>query len=238
MASLEEVALEIAAEQVPVLCLDTCDFLDVVRGVAEGNLFHVQSFRRMNETLELNPKQIQPLITYLVKHEWDQNQAEVSQTVKSFLEKAANSARRVVDARRLAGLPSLSIDDGLFDPALVRNLVKLAEDLMDRAVVLERDDSCVERALVRVMDRRRPSHQNEIKDSIHWEHYLELSRRLVVAGHNQHRIFVSANKADFWAKDNQNKPIPSLHADLDAEAKEAGLDFFGRMDEALHRLGV
>ena len=69
-------------------------------------------------------------------------------------------------------------------PDVVRGLVALALGVLDQAMILEKDESCVERALGRVMDRKRPSHKNYIKDSIHWEHYLELSRRLVAADHS------------------------------------------------------
>ena len=110
----------------------------------------------------------------------------------------------------------------------------LAEGLMNQAVILEKDVFCVDRALSRVMDKRRPSHKKEIKDSIHWEHYLELSRRLGESGHAHPRIFVSANKADFWFdKDNS-----SLHPDLKDEADASGLQSFGKLDDALRVLGM
>ena len=41
------------------------------------------------------------------------------------------------------------------------------------------------RAIDRVKQKRRPSHKKEIKDSIHLEHYLEISRQLHAAGYTQ-----------------------------------------------------
>jgi hypothetical protein len=76
---------------------------------------------------------------------------------------------------------------------LVQGLVDLAERLMSRSMVLETDDLCIQRALSRVMDRQRPSHKGQIKDSIH----LELSRQLSQAGFSEPIVFVSGNKADF-----------------------------------------
>lgn len=233
VTTIEQAVKSLKADQAPVICLDTCDFLDVVRGVAEGNLFHANSFRVMRDTLGVDSGRFRLLITYLVQHEWDQNKDRGREAVERHLKETANSNRRVAEARKIGGLPASFADDSLFDPTLARRLIELAEDVMNRAIVLERDDSCVARALDRVMSRRRPSHKNEIKDSIHWEHYLELSRRLSQAGHAQLRIFVSANKSDFWFG-NQ----PSLHPDLDQEASEAGLKFFGRLDEALREMGI
>ena len=102
---------------------------------------------------------------------------------------------------------------------------------MGRAVTLERDGPCTERALSRVMDRRRPSHKGEIKDSIHLEHYLEFSRRLSQAHFSEPILFVSANKADFWDG-------PPLHAELKGEFDTSGLQFFGKLEAALGRLGI
>jgi hypothetical protein len=79
------------------------------------------------------------------------------------------------------------------------------------AMILKEDNTCVMRAVQRVKRRKRPSHKKEIKDSIHLEHYLELSRQLHVVGYTQPTIFVSSNSSDFWA----DKNTPSQpHADL------------------------
>jgi PIN domain len=234
MATIKEAVGALSADKVPVLCLDTCDFLDVVRELAEGNLFHVGSFRRILTTLDLAPGRLGLVVTYLVRHEWERNKIQVGLELEKFLDDAATSALRIAEARKLGNLPALFADPGLFDSTLVQKLVELAEDVMNHAVILEKDDSCVALALDRVMDGRWPSHRNEIKDSIHWEHYLELSRQLGAAGHAQARIFVSANKADFWA----NRDSPAIHPDLEAEARAAGLRFFGRLDEALRSLGI
>jgi len=126
------------------------------------------------------------------------------------------------------------VDDSLFDETLALSLVELAEDVMSRALVLETDDLCVAHAPDRIMSGRRPSHKNEIKDSIHWGLYLEPSRRLVEVGHARDRIFVGANKSGFW----DDKNTPSLHPGLLDGADTAGLKFLGKLDDALRVLGV
>ena len=48
------------------------------------------------------------------------------------------------------------------------------------------------------------------------------------------RVFVIANKADFWdAKNN-----PSIHPDLEPQRTAAGMEFFGTLEAALGSLGV
>jgi hypothetical protein len=235
MTTFDAAVEMLKADQAPIICLDTCDFLDVVRGVAEGNLGHAQSFRVILENFDLNASPFRLLITYLTRHEWEQNKDQSRKVVEQFLEVTANSFRRITDARTTGGLAtSFVMDEALFEPTIALRLMELSENVMNHAMVLARDDSCVGRALERVMSRRRPSHKNQIKDSIHWEHYLELSRRLKQAGHLPLRIFVSANKSDFWREKDQ----PSLHPDLEQEATDAGLGFFGRLDSALRKIDV
>ena len=72
------------------------------------------------------------------------------------------------------------------------------------------------------MDRRRPSHKGQIKDSIHLEHYLEFSRQLRQARFSEPIIFVSGSKADVWDGPRQ------LHRNLKDEFDTAGLQCFGR----------
>jgi hypothetical protein len=100
--------------------------------------------------------------------------------------------------------------------------------------VLDRDEACVGRALDRVHGKARPSHGGMVKDSIHLEHYLELSRQLHAAGFPGRRVFVSANKADFWEAKNKS----DIHPDLEPQLRAVGLEFFGALEAALGSLGI
>ena len=93
----------------------------------------------------------------------------------------------------------------------------------------------VMRTIDRVKQKRRPSQQKEIKDSIHLEHYLELSRQLHAAGYTQPAALVRPNSSDFWA--DKNKPS-ALYIDLEAELTAAHLKFYGRIEFALRHLAI
>jgi hypothetical protein len=234
MTSIAAAVADLVSNQRPVLLLDTCDFLDVVRGVAEGHLFHARSFRRVLGVLGLAPNRFQVVITWLVRHEWNQNLDDAHRMVEKHLRDVDERIDEITEACGLGGVPFAYSGPRYSDLPVLQGLVDLAERVMNQAVVLEREVPCVERALSRVLDKRRPSHKKEIKDSIHWEHYLELSRKLGGAGHALPRIFVSANKTDFWF----NKDTPVLHPDLKDEADASGLLFFGKLDDALRLLGI
>ena len=128
-----------------------------MRGVAEGNLFHAESFGALRDALGIDAGRFRVVITYLVRHEWEQNKDQARKSAESHLVSTGNSIRRVADARGIVGLPASSVDDRLFDPALAGSLVGLAEEVMDRSFILERNELCVSLALERVMLQRRPS---------------------------------------------------------------------------------
>lgn len=104
---------------------------------------------------------------------------------------------------------------------------------MAHACVLDRDAPCIQRALDRVFTKRRPSHDGHVKDSIHLEHYLELSRLLHVGGFAERRVFVSGNRSDFW-----NGPLPHIHTSLAPDLAAVALEFFGDLRAAVGSLRI
>jgi len=53
----------VAESQKPVLCLDTCDFLDVVRGTAREGPSQARAFRKAADVLAADPDRLQVIIT-------------------------------------------------------------------------------------------------------------------------------------------------------------------------------
>lgn len=215
----------------PILCFDTCDFLDVLRGVQGGTLAHSRSFVRIQNYLDAD--RLRVVMTYLVKHEWEQNFESVRIESLRDLQTKALQQDLIDEVRLQVGLEALNLPD--FEGSkIVDGLLDLTRRVIDRASVLEQDRSCVDRALERLMARKRPSHKNQIKDSIHLEHYLELARQLRLSGFTRPCLFVSANKSDFWA---ESGPLRA-HPDLESDLQTAGLTFIPRLEAAVRQLGI
>jgi hypothetical protein len=85
----------------------------------------------------------------------------------------------------------------------------------------ESDQACVDRALHRLINKIRPSHRKEVKDSMNLEQCLELSRRLQGAGFTRSRVWVSSNTNDFAQPNNSHLP-----ADLQGDFAAAWLKYF------------
>ena len=98
----------------------------------------------------------------------------------------------------------------------------LADSLLAKAKVLDRDQACLDQAVARLINKTRPSHKKEMKDSMNLEQCLELSRRLQNAGFVKSRVWVSSNTNDFA----QGSTSSHLHSDLQADFTATGLKNF------------
>jgi hypothetical protein len=234
MPALAAVVADLLAHPRPVLCMDTCDLLDIVQCVAEGKARRLEHIRRLIDTLALRPDCLQLVVTYLVPVEWAQNHATVIADVEHKTRHVDQEIADIHLAWQHAGSPLPGPVPGYAGAGLPAALAGLAGTVLGSAVVLNRDDTCVGRALDRIHGKQRPSHSGMVKDSIHLEHYLELCRQLHTAGFSERRVFVSANKADFWEAKNK----PDIHPDLEPQLTAVGLEFLGTLEAALGSLGV
>lgn len=218
-----------------VLCLDTCVFLDIITTGNRGEADLIGVNRTLLQVLLTTPDRLQLVVTELVGHEWGQRKDEVIKDAQKWLKETDRHIKQVHRAWEELDKPLAHRAPKYFDPALTDDLSALSKALLDQAVVLREEAACVARALDRVKQKRWPSHEGQIKDSIHLEHFLELSSQLVAAGHTAERIFVSTNKADFWEdKNTAERP----HEKLADDFNKAKLLFQGRLPLALPHLGI
>jgi hypothetical protein len=234
MPPIAALVAELLARPRPVVCLDTCDLLDIVQCVAEGKARRLEHVRRILDTLPLRPDDVKFVISYLVPVEWAQNKQAVLTEVEAKTRKVDEAIAEVHLAWQYAGSPLTSPPPSYAASGLPAALSALADRILAWASVLDRDDACVLRAVERVHNKSRPSHSGMLKDSIHLEHYLELCRQLRDSGFPSRRVFVSANKSDFCvAKDKS-----AVHPDLAPQLTAVGLEYFVTLEAALGWLGI
>src|SRR5260370_41794477 len=83
MPTLAVVAGRLAAAPKPVLCLDTCDILEIVQCLVYekfGNprsIACIETARRLVDALAVNPNRVQLVVTQLIATEWSQNIASI-----------------------------------------------------------------------------------------------------------------------------------------------------------------
>jgi hypothetical protein len=238
MPPVADLVRQLLAAPKPVICLDTCDILEVVqcldweRPSAARNTSCVAVARRLLTTLTADPDKAIVAITDLVVTEWNQNIAEIRDNAIRFLSQVDGVVRRPHQAAAAAGTTLPAYTD-LSASALVDDLVALSRALLNQALRIDLDVAGIDRAVGRVVAKRRPSQDGHLKDSIHFEHYLELARGLRAAGFAEECVFVSKNRKDFW-----NGQQPSIHPDLAPETDDPAVQFrfFGSLEAALGHL--
>jgi hypothetical protein len=235
MKSIAALVEDLLADPRPVLCLDTCNFLDVITTGNRGLTDLITVNRKLAEIIVTTPERVQLVVTSLVLREWHQRKDGVREEATKWLKNLDGQIVEVHKAWERLGQPLNAAARDYYDIALVDELTTLAESLLRGSVVLKENLDCVMRAVHRVKLKKRPSHNKEIKDSIHLEHYLELSRQLHAGGLGHPVLFTSTNSSDFW----QDKNTPRHpHAELEGDFSAAHLQFFGRLPLALTHLGI
>jgi hypothetical protein len=238
--SLADAFARIQAEPpAPVILIDTCSFLDLFRTdesqtkVPYQPRVPHQEIRDAADLLALvnaTPEAVHLIVPELVPREYTDHAAAIQAQFGKWTELHDKNQDWLLEA-------SLSVTLALPAPfpvhphGLAARLRQLVDDLLAKAWVLERDQVCVDRALHRLVDKIRPSHRKEVKDSMNLEQCLELSRQLQVAGFARARVWVSSNTNDF-AQPNSSQ----IHTDLQGDFVAAGLKYFTSFRAALGRL--
>ena len=242
MPTIAHVAKILNAAPKPVICLDTCDILEIVQCLdwekSDGNtpraVSCIEPVRRLLNKLAADPSRAQLAIADLVHTEWNQNIASVRAKSEAFIKKIDDIVGRSIEAARFTGT-LLPVYSPLAGSTLIADLIALSTELLNQAIKLDLDDALNDLAIMRVINKRRPSHDGHIKDSINLEHYLELARCLRAGGFAGKIVFVSKNRKDYWNGDN-----PQIHPDLKAQIDDPAvkLEFFGSIKAALGYLGI
>ncbi|HET6882428.1 MAG TPA: hypothetical protein VFI31_19840 [Pirellulales bacterium] len=234
MPAIAAVVADLVAHPRPLVCLDTCDLLDIIQCVAEGKARRLEHVRRLLDTLPLRPDAVKFVVSYLVPVEWTQHKASIVAEVEATMRKVDEAIADIHLAWQYTSSPLTGPAPSYAGAGLSAALATLADRVLAWATVLDKEDGCIANALDRVHQKSRPSHKGAVKDSIHLEHYLELSGQLQASNFPSRRVFVSGNKSDFCAaKDN-----PAIHPDLAPQLAAVGLEFFHSLEAAMGSLGI
>jgi hypothetical protein len=228
-----------AAPPAPVILIDTCSFLDLFRTDESQTKVPYQpraphqEIRDAADLLALVNAALGAahlIVPELVPREYSDHAAAIQAQFGKWTELHDKNQDWLLEASLSVAL-ALPAPHPVHPYDLAALLRGLADNLLAKAQVLERDQACVDRALHRLINKIRPSHRKEVKDSMNLEQCLELSRRPQAAGFTRSRVWVSSNTNDF-AQPNSSH----VHADLQGDFAAAGLKFFTSLRAALGRL--
>jgi hypothetical protein len=225
---------EILGAPAPVVMLDACATLDIIRAPLRENVPPgvIVAARNLVVKATATPKTAWIVASQTVIGEWERHRAPVEKTVGDHLGQLDRNAR-LVQLVAADVLPSGAVSHAaLRGLGLEAALVQTAQNLIDAAEVLGMDDHAELRAGRRVQFGRPPSSKgkSEYSDCLIFEHYLELSRRLEAGGFRHPRYLVTSNTRDYGsptARDNS----------LLAELTPAGLRYVTDLWWLMNELG-
>jgi hypothetical protein len=232
MVTLGQAVDLILAAPAPVLFIDTCILLDIIRAPLRGHNRIIEAAARLAEHAALEPPRLHVLITSTIDSEWAEHVARV----RAEVERELQAARRVLDAMRdacrSAGLtppraPSARYAD------IPRHLTEIATRLHRRAIVLGADDQCTIRAYNRHVRKLPPAQGGEqIKDCVIIEHFLQFCADLRLAGLSEKCVFASSNTRDYCEGGSR------IHPHLGIEFTAVNLRFVADLAWGRHELGL
>lgn len=228
--SIADAASQVSAAGVPVLFLDTCSILDVIRAPARGLTQCVES---ATELLAMaTASQCTLVVGSFVPGEWNDHQQEVLDLVKAHLEKMQAQAAHFHDLCKHLGLAIAFTHPQYPTSGLATHLHDLSARLLRSSLVLDRDSGTMARAYDRVaVTQRRPCRKGgELKDCTIFEECLEVCRQVKGKGFARKLVFCTSNTDDYCA------PGVTPHLDIAIDCTAVGLTFTTTLPWALNEL--
>ncbi len=230
MPKIESMMSRFADSLTPILFLDTCIFLDIVRSTMLCLEGYTEAASRLLKMVSDPSPTCLIVISSAVPDEWARNIDDVTKSVSKHLAQIERQSLHFHEACRALGI-GLALNRGGYDAyGLELTLRSLSEQLLDASGRLDHDDRIPSRAFRRVVNKIPPaSAKREWQDCYIIEDYLETCRTLRLMGHGSKLVFCTSNKNDYCLN-------ADLHPELANEFDEFGLNFKPNLPGALHAL--
>jgi hypothetical protein len=232
MPSITAVEAQLRADDRPILFLDTCILLDLIRATYRClGIGYVQAAVELHTLLTSNPPQCALIVASIVSTEWVDNAAKVRDEVQSHLKKIQDQAEHFHEACAILGI-TLTFGRPFYPGVgLAEKLHDLSKALLDGSIRLDRDAECVSRGYGRVVTKTPPSKQgSEVKDCVIVEECLELTRQLRANGFVRKCVFCTSNLNDYGGPDGR------LHPSLAPDFAAVGMTFTANLPWAIHEI--
>jgi hypothetical protein len=213
----------ILATPAPVLCLDTCALLDIIRVPIRFREDKISvnvitaAFNLIAKASTDKPD-LWILILDLVEKEWLDNATYVHTDIEKHLNHlhyGLNHFSKVLD---IVGTDTAFYQTDLRSLNLEKKLYSLSEKLLKTAIIIENDDNCKIKAMDRVSINVAPAGskqgKNEAKDCMIIEHYLCLCKELRNQAFSEKCLFVSSNTQDYGHPQRLRSPLDVQFANV------------------------
>ncbi|HEY5314108.1 MAG TPA: hypothetical protein VIK18_16370, partial [Pirellulales bacterium] len=222
MITLAEAAAGLLATPRPVLFLDTCTLLDIVRAPLRDLTPTVRAGVELRALATAGAVRL--FVQDIVPGDWAENLPAARRDGETGVRAFTATWQIAADFGQPA--PPLPV---LPPAALIDELEQLSRGLLVAAEVLDRDHAGMSRAMDRVAAKQKPSSaKGTVKDCHILGHALQLSSLLAAAGYANSRVLTSSNRSDFAAP---NATV--FHPDIVPDAAIAGLRYAASLEAAI-----
>lgn len=218
----------------PVLCVDTCTLLDVIRDVTRDTVRAHDA--KAGLSLLLSAETGTDLVVFTaeqVKLELALHLAEVEDEAKAKLEKFRNSAQRIHDVAMVFGA------SGALQTVHLQDHVVRTRAALDRWKAIARSvpgsSEITSRAFTRMNQPKTPARKGKdsIKDCVVIETYLEAASELRAAGLTTPIVFASSNTNDYYGPNGSQLP-----SDIASDFSSLQMIYAPNFGAAKHWLGL
>ncbi|HHQ6722385.1 TPA: PIN domain-containing protein [Serratia fonticola] len=218
----------------PILCLDTCSFLDIIRDITRETVTTSDvkaSFHLLRKAEEDSGLIV--LMAEQVMHELNDNESNVECEAKRSLAKFKSQAIRVNEVASLFGSLN-NFDLGHLDTHVVKAM-SILKRWKDVSYFIPQAENIPKRAYLRVMSGRTPSRKGKesMKDCVVTESYLDFAAKLRTLGLKSPIVFISSNTKDYYSSNTNH-----LSNDISDDFKEFNIDYAPNFGAAKFRLGI
>lgn len=184
----------IAAEGVPVLCIDTCSLLDIFPDPTRDDMRAHERRAEIDIAELLESGTIACLVADQVGLEFAEHHLQISEEATKAVERLIERVGRVND---IHGALRASVSSDLRHlteiPAAAR---AVAQGILEASISVPRSDAAVVRAMNRVNLNRAPA-KDSIKDCLVVETYIDAIAALRAAGLQAGAVFLSSNTREY-----------------------------------------
>lgn len=196
MPTIAEVAQQLTADGLPVLFVDTCILLDIIRAPLRKIPACIQS---AVELAEMQSKgRCRTVASSMIQNEWKTYEKAVTEELESHLTSHDQRAFAFHEACDAVKIPLSFAKASYQGVGLAAKLRDLSAGLLTNSLHLSPSDEAKSRATNRTLACVRPAKKGGgLQDCIIIEEYLELCRLLHSGAFGKKKVFCSSNTDDY-----------------------------------------
>lgn len=225
-------AAAIAASGRPILCLDTCALLDLMRDPTREGLRPAVRQAGFDLVARAERGELIILMAEQVRIEFDGHDADVQKDAQEKLDKLKELIRGTEAVAAIYGIEGAAQLGHLDDH--VERARGLVQRWLDISTPTVPSVEVAARAFTRVNALRAPARQGKesSKDCLVFETYVEAVAAILAAGAQAPTVFVSSNTRDYL------DPGSVLKADIASDLEPLGMEVAVSMEHARNALGL